>query len=585
MPKSLPFRRLIPTLCLSLAIFAGLPCQAERGYVLVKIEDTANHPVRGVEIGIEGAGGSKITDDQGKARLPLGGSTKENDWLPLVILHSPAGRDFVIISPWDNRAQVPSFADKPENFVRVVVVQRGDRAALENGSVLISLAEKINKANSPKSAKEQALQEDPKVALDAVAKQYGLSSDEVDQAIRAWGAKTTDPYEAGLAALYERDYPKASAQLGDSLKQREEKLTADQKMLAQDQQRVADVACFLGQSLFVQGKYREAAQAFERCLQIRPNDAKVLNNTAASLDGAGNEAEAEPLLRRALDIDEKELGPYHPDVANVLSNLAGLLLNKGDYAGAELFVNRALAIDEKSLEPDHPGVATDLSTLAKLLEYKGDYVGAEPLLRRALAIDEKALGPNHPIVATDLINLAELLRAKGRYAEAEPLYNRALTISEKALGPEHPQVANVLNNLAQLLEDKGDYVAAEPLYSRALAIDEKALGPDHEHVGRDLNNLGELLCRRGDYAGAEPMLSRALAITEKAQGTDHPHVASALNNLARLLQAKGDYARAEPLYRRAIAIDEKTLGPDHPTTKLYRANLDALLAVEKKKEK
>ena len=36
-------------------------------------------------------------------------------------------------------------------------------------------------------------------------------------------------------------------------------------------------------------------------------------------------AEAEPLYRRALAIDEKSYGPDHPDVARDLNNLAGLL--------------------------------------------------------------------------------------------------------------------------------------------------------------------------------------------------------------------------------------------------------------------
>ena len=44
-----------------------------------------------------------------------------------------------MISPWDNRAIVPSFEDKPANFIRVVVVQRGDRAALESNTALLSL--------------------------------------------------------------------------------------------------------------------------------------------------------------------------------------------------------------------------------------------------------------------------------------------------------------------------------------------------------------------------------------------------------------------------------------------------------------
>jgi hypothetical protein len=36
-------------------------------------------------------------------------------------------------------------------------------------------------------------------------------------------------------------------------------------------------------------------------------------------------AEAEPLFRRALAIDEKSFGPDHPEVAMDLNNLAGLL--------------------------------------------------------------------------------------------------------------------------------------------------------------------------------------------------------------------------------------------------------------------
>ena len=35
-----------------------------------------------------------------------------------------------------------------------------------------------------------------------MAKQYGLTAEDIDAAIRAWGAKATDPYEVGMEALY-----------------------------------------------------------------------------------------------------------------------------------------------------------------------------------------------------------------------------------------------------------------------------------------------------------------------------------------------------------------------------------------------
>src|SRR5271157_4022238 len=384
-------------LLLAFCVYGGVALVwSETGKLLVLVQDLQKQPVKGVQIGIEGAGGTGTTGDDGKALLPLTKDTNENDWVSLQILHSPPRKDLVMVSPYDNHTLVPPFRNKAENFVRVVVIQRGDLAALQNGTVLRAFAEKINKANAPKSADKQTAPENPKANLEAVAKQYGLSPEDLDKAIRAWGAKTTDLYDAGLAALYARNYDKATTDLQTSLSQREGKLASDQKAVAADQKQVADAAFFLGSSLYQQGKYKESAVAYQRCLQIRPDDATVLNNTALSLKYAGDYAGAEPLYRRALAIDEKALGPEHPAVATNLNNLAALLHTKGDYAGAEPLHRRALAIDEKALGPDHPGVATDLNNLALLLYDKGDYAGAEPLYRRALAILEKALGLDHP---------------------------------------------------------------------------------------------------------------------------------------------------------------------------------------------
>ena len=70
---------------------------------------------------------------------------------------------------------------------------------------------------------------------------------------------------------------------------------------------------------------------------------------------------------------------------------------------------RSLAIQEKALGPNHPDVAMSLNNLAVLYGDQGRYADAEPLYKRSLAIKEKALGPDHPDVAESLNNLAELL--------------------------------------------------------------------------------------------------------------------------------------------------------------------------------
>ena len=56
-----------------------------------------------------------------------------------------------------------------------------------------------------------------------------------------------------------------------------------------------------------------------------PTPALALNNLALLLKDTNRLLEAEPLMRRALAIDEASLGPDHPKVAIVLDNLAQLL--------------------------------------------------------------------------------------------------------------------------------------------------------------------------------------------------------------------------------------------------------------------
>jgi len=151
---------------------------AEAGVLVVHVNDVQRRPIRGLQIGVEGDGGSSLTGDDGKARIPLAKQTKEESWVSLQILKSPPNKDFVLVSPWDYRTLVPSFANESQNFVEVVVVQRGDRAALESGTVLAAAAAQINKANASKTADKQQ-QEDPKTNLAAVANQYGLAPDDL----------------------------------------------------------------------------------------------------------------------------------------------------------------------------------------------------------------------------------------------------------------------------------------------------------------------------------------------------------------------------------------------------------------------
>src|SRR5205807_2720399 len=137
-----------------------------------------------------------------------------------------------------------------------------------------SLTAKIIKANALTTEAKTVVREDPKGDLVAVAKQYGLTAEGVDQAIRAWGTKISDPYRLGLNALYQHDYAKAAGLLEQSLRKREE---------TGSQHDVSESAWFLGQSLYKEGKYQESVTAFRRSLELQPDDWTTLNNLALSL--------------------------------------------------------------------------------------------------------------------------------------------------------------------------------------------------------------------------------------------------------------------------------------------------------------
>ncbi len=316
----------------------------------------------------------------------------------------------------------------------------------------------------------------------------------------------------------------------------------------------------------------EAEPLFRRALAINersygPDHANVatnLNNLAELLRNTNRIAEAEPLFRRALAINERSRGPDQAEFAADLNNLALLLEATGRTAHAEPLFRRALAIAEPSTGPGHPLVANCLNNLAAMFQATNRVVEAEPLYRRALAIDEQSYGSDHPLVANRLNNLAAMLQATNRMAEAEPLCRRALAIDEHSYGPDHPFVANCLNNLATLLHDTNRIADAEPLYRRALAIDERSYGPRHPNVAIDLSNLAGLLHDTNRTVVAEPLMRRALAIDQSSYGPDSADVAKSLNNMAELLRATNRMSEAEPLYRRAMDIDERTYGPDHP---------------------
>jgi tetratricopeptide (TPR) repeat protein len=303
-----------------------------------------------------------------------------------------------------------------------------------------------------------------------------------------------------------------------------------------------------------------AAQIQEELTDQPVVQARLMRTMGYVYRSLGLFEEGRPLLEEALAVQERELGPAHPEVAQTLKNLANLQRAVGNFDEALPLLVRALAIEEAAYGTVHPDVAATVSGLATLHWAQARYDEAQPLFERAVAITEELFGPEDAEVAVGLSNLGGMLLSQGKLAEAEPLLERALAIRQEVLDPNHPDLAGTLNNLGALYWLRGKYAEAEPLYQRTRQIYERTLGPDHPTTALVLNNLGETHWALGRYGDAEPLLLRALAIKEANLSADHPSIANTMNALANVWRDQGRHDEAERTYLRALRMRERVLG-------------------------
>ena len=289
--------------------------------------------------------------------------------------------------------------------------------------------------------------------------------------------------------------------------------------------------------------------------------------------------ECERLLAHALACVSliERTGSSFPEAGALLYKVSGYLMKRGRYAEAEPLLERAIALEEQQHCPDHSVLLSRLLKRVELFWCQGKDASAEQVLHRSLALGEQHLGSEHPLTAETLSGLASLYHCQGKYAQAEPLYQRALRIRKQQMGSEHIKTTLTLNNLALLYRDQGTYEQAERLYQRALRIQEQQVGSEHPRFAECLANLARLYTKQGRYSLAEQLCQRALNIQEQALGFEHPEVAFSLSSLAGLAEKQGQGEQAMQLLHRASIIFDQRLGQDNPESMKARDDYQRLL--------
>ena len=191
----------------------------------------------------------EITDERGKK--PPGvtieaGEADADGWFPLKFVKGKNAGDPILIWPFDGMTKLPAGP--------VIVIQRGNKKALENRHVVAAIAASMLLGGAPDTGL------DPKSILEL--------------------SQSTDAFEKGVGLLFAKKSAEAADPLAQALKERQRQLTP----FASE---IYPAAVLYGQALTAEKKYDAAAVAFLVATRQRPSAEMPRKLRAEALINAG----------------------------------------------------------------------------------------------------------------------------------------------------------------------------------------------------------------------------------------------------------------------------------------------------------
>ena len=177
-------------------------------------------------------------------------------------------------------------------------------------------------------------------------------------------------------------------------------------------------------------------------------EALRLKESVVALYQQGNYDEALPLAKRALEIEQRLLGPTHERVAVALNNLAQIYLATRLFVEAEPLLQQALAIFQRDETRNTDTIGTLLERLASLRFENKEYSKASALLERSLILRKKASGDEDVKTAETMFELAVSYQFQKQFKKAEALFLQALKTKEKLLGASLPLTVRAMKHFA-----------------------------------------------------------------------------------------------------------------------------------------
>lgn len=327
-----------------------------------------------------------------------------------------------------------------------------------------------------------------------------------------------------------------------------------------------------------------------------PQYAAKLRNLGWIRHLRGSNAEAERLLRQAVEIGDQVPAGVPRDQAETLLKLGFLLARTGRSAQGIEMLQRALPAVEQTFGPEHGFYLDAAMSLCDLYSVRGDFAQAESIIATL-----RAQKIQHPLVqqglTTQLMRKEAMLRHRqGKQDESRALYEQVLSRLQAAPGGATPAaVADLHAWIGRTYEAQQRREDAERLYSQALAEYRSLPNASPQEVRAICQSLVTLQGRMAigltladKLEEARRKLEEAAKLSAEVMGNDDPvtqrtrerqsyqMLLAAASPAARpdLVEAetqtvagnghydKGEYAEALAAYSRALELSQRHLPPD-----------------------
>ena len=231
-------------------------------------------------------------------------------------------------------------------------------------------------------------------------------------------------------------------------------------------------------------QFDEAQKISERAYQISSNhfgensiqSGYVLNNLEVIARLRGDTQKAEELLKKAVDIFDKELPAEYADALELKSNYAATLYSNKKYEDALKIIEQIYQVQKDKLGKNHNQTLYTRKLWAETLGKLGDEQQAIEIIDQTKALAIENLGIDNPMTQQIIYSQGIIYQTYNRFGKAEEFYQQIMSTETD---PPSPLIRKTARRLAITQAELGKIESAMSNFEKTIELSDKALGKSH----------------------------------------------------------------------------------------------------------